>query len=129
MRRKNILIIEDDQAIREIISYLLLSEGYEPLGCPKSEQLEELHRYEPELILLDEWVNDREGTMLCQEIKLIHRLAGVPVIIISTSADIEQIALSCKADGFVRKPFDIAAMLAEIKRCLSLDHSTSGRLK
>jgi DNA-binding response OmpR family regulator len=118
MRRKKVLIIEDDQAIREIISYLLLSEGYEPLGCERPGQLEDILGYEPELILLDEWVDAREGTMLCQEIRLIHRLAGVPVIIISTSADIEQIALSCKADGFVRKPFAIHDMLAEIKRCL-----------
>lgn len=118
MRRKNILIIEDDEAIREIISYLLLSEGYEPVGCDKLEPLDEIVRYKPELIVLDEWVNAREGTMLCQEIKLIHGLVGVPVIILSTSFEIEQIALSCKAEGFVRKPFVIDAILAEIRRCL-----------
>ncbi len=120
MKRKNIVVVEDDQAIRDIISYVLLSEGYEPLGCDKLEPLTGITRYRPELIILDEWVNAREGTMLCQEIKKIHELAHVPVIVISTSHDIEQIALACKADGFVRKPFELAGLLAEIKRCLNV---------
>lgn len=69
MKRKNIVVVEDDQAIRDIIAYVLLSEGYEPLGCDKLEPLSGITRYRPELIILDEWVNAREGTMLCQEIK------------------------------------------------------------
>ncbi len=118
MKRKNILVIEDDHAIRDIISYVLLSEGYEPLGCDKLEPLEEIISHQPDLILLDEWVNAREGTMLCQEIKKLHQLAQVPVVIISTAHDIERIALACKADGFVHKPFAVEVLLAEIKRCL-----------
>ncbi len=118
VKRKNILVIEDDHAIRDIIAYVLLSEGYEPLGCDKLEPLVEIIRYQPDLIVLDEWVNAREGTMLCQEIKKIHQLARIPVVIISTSHDIEQIALACKADGFVHKPFAVDILLAEINRCL-----------
>ena len=119
MKRTNILVIEDDHAIRDIISYVLLSEGYDVLTCDTLEPLERIAACEPELIILDEWINAREGTMLCKEIKKIHLLARVPVIILSTAFDIEQIALACKADGFVRKPFDVDVLLLEIKKCLT----------
>ncbi|SDF77887.1 two-component system, OmpR family, phosphate regulon response regulator PhoB [Mucilaginibacter pineti] len=119
MKRTNILVIEDDHAIRDIVSYVLWSEGYDVLTCDTLEPLEQIAACRPELIVLDEWINAREGTMLCKEIKKIHQLARVPVIILSTASDIEQIALSCKADGFVHKPFDVDVLLAEIKKCLT----------
>ena len=119
MKRTNILVIEDDHAIRDIISYVLLSEGYDVLTCDTLEPLGQIAACGPELILLDEWINAREGTMLCKEIKQVHQMAQIPVIIISTASDVEQIALSCKADGFVRKPFDVDVLLAEIKKCLN----------
>lgn len=121
MKRTNILVIEDDHAIRDIISYVLLSEGYDVLTCDTLEPLEQIAACGAELILLDEWINAREGTMLCKEIKKIHQLARVPVMILSTASDIEQIALSCKADGFVHKPFDVDVLLSEIRKCLTRD--------
>jgi DNA-binding response OmpR family regulator len=116
--RKHILIIEDDEDIRNIAGFILESEGYRVSGC--SCQLEGLDTFKPDLILLDEWVNLKEGHMICKEIKTIQHLMHVPVIIFSTATDIAGIAANCKADGFVPKPFDLDMLLDEVRRCLPL---------
>jgi len=62
-----------------------------------------------------------EGPMLCKEIKAIERLAHIPVIIFSTAMDIEQIAATCKANGYVHKPFDLDTLITEVRKFLPLD--------
>ena len=114
------LIAENDKDIRELVSFILESEGYEVQSCPYT--LENLLIMEADLILLDEWVNFKEGPMLCKEIKAIERLAHVPVIIFSTAPDIEQIAAACRANGYVHKPFDLETLLSEVRKFLPLDH-------
>ena len=114
------LIAENDEDIRKLVSFILESEGYEVKSCPYT--LENLLIMEADLILLDEWVNFKEGPMLCKEIKAIERLAHVPVIIFSTASDIEQIAAACQANGYVHKPFDLDTLLAEVRKFLPLDH-------
>lgn len=121
--KKKVLIIENDQVIQEIVTYILESEGYEVTGVRYApEHLENIHA---DLILLDEWINRREGHMLCKEIKTISALAKVPVIIFSTAANILDIVATCGADGYVQKPFNLDILLAEIQKFLPLSSSYS----
>ncbi|HEY4195002.1 MAG TPA: response regulator [Mucilaginibacter sp.] len=115
---KTILVLEDDEDIRNIIRFILEEEGYNVFGC--NCELYGLDAYAPDLILLDEWINQQEAHMLCKEIKILENLAAVPVIIFSTALAIEEIAATCKADGFIRKPFDLDVLLAEIRKFLPL---------
>lgn len=78
-----------------------------------------LHTYNPDLILLDEWLNECEGHLLCTELKDMHETKHVPGIILSTANNIEEIANTCKAEGFVNKPFDLDKLLEEVERCFS----------
>jgi CheY-like chemotaxis protein len=71
-------------------------------GCAYT--LENLLTMTADLILLDEWVNKKEGQMLCKEIKTIKKLAQIPVIIFSTAMNIAEIASNCRANGYVHKP-------------------------
>ncbi len=119
--RKKILIIENDTDIREIVSYVLEGEDYEVTAVnygPASLFSE----YKADLILLDEWINLKEGHMLCNEIKQIHQIQHIPVIILSTAPNIEAIAARCKADGFIRKPFDLEGVINEVDKCLSANN-------
>jgi DNA-binding response OmpR family regulator len=122
--KKKVLIAENDEDIRHLVSFILESQGYEVCSCPYT--LENLLGMEADLILLDEWINLNEGPMLCKQIKAIERLAHVPVIIFSTAADIEQIASSCQADGYVHKPFDLDTLLAEVHKFLPLNQLQAG---
>lgn len=119
---KKILIIENDRDIREIVDIILTERGYEVADCAHK-PISELHTYNADVIILDEWVLGKtEGHMLCLELKAIDRLMNIPVIILSTAQNIEEIACACKADGFVRKPFDIEELITEVARvCLLCD--------
>lgn len=115
--KKKILVIEDDYDIRAIIKYVLEDEGYQIIS-PDPGTSKTYHRYKADLILLDEWVNKKEGHKLCLELKEIPETGNIPVIILSTQASIEKIAKSCRADGYLKKPFDLDDLIYEVKKCL-----------
>jgi len=117
--KKKVLVVENDEDIRNVVGYILENEGYDVTGCAYT--LENLLTMDADLILLDEWVNRQEGHMLCKEIKAIERLAHIPVIIFSTAADIAGIALACQANGYVHKPFDLDTLISEVRKFLPLD--------
>ncbi|WP_345951552.1 MULTISPECIES: response regulator [unclassified Mucilaginibacter] len=117
MAKKRILLIEDSDDIQAIVQLILEDEGYEVVAAnprPVTEWIND----NADLIVLDEWINEQEGHMLCREIKKMQILKHVPVIIFSTAPNIEAIVETCGAEGFVRKPFDIDDLLKEINRCL-----------
>jgi DNA-binding response OmpR family regulator len=116
--KKKILIVENDEDIRDIVGEVLLAEGYAVQGCTYA--IQNLINQDADLILLDEWVNLREGQMLCKEIKALEKLAHIPVIIFSTSSDIAEIAVACQANGYVKKPFDLDTLVDEVRKVLSL---------
>lgn len=118
--KKNVLIIENDQDIRHIVEFILQEQGYQTLSIPEPDDLLKLVAFQPDLILLDEFINSEPGHRLCLKIKKIPALAAVPVIILSTANDIELIATACEANDFIRKPFDVNDMIAKVLR--GLDH-------
>jgi len=116
---KKILVIENDPDVREIVSLVLEEEGYS-VTATKHIPMEDLSASGTHLIVLDEWLpNNVAGHLFCLKIKEVHELMHIPIIILSTAHNIEEIACACKADGFVSKPFDLDTLLAEVKRCCS----------
>jgi DNA-binding response OmpR family regulator len=120
MPQKKVLIIEDDAGIQELISYILEEEGFR-VDTTVHSLATDLTPHKADLILLDEWVNKKEGHMLCKEIKMMHATQHIPVIILSTSVDIKEIAKNCDADGYISKPFDIDEVVKEVKRVLKME--------
>lgn len=121
MLKKRVLIIEDDPGIQELIGYILESEGFEVIATSPNFSAD-LSSQKADLILLDEWVNKKEGHMLCKEIKQIHTIKHIPVIILSTAPDIADIAKNCNADGYLAKPFDIDDIVALVNKVLGIKH-------
>jgi two-component system, OmpR family, response regulator len=117
MAQKKILLIETDDDVRNIVTIILEDEGFEVITAdPHPAAL--MANTTSHLILLDEWINTNGSDMLCREIKAIHELKHIPVVILSTAINIREIVESCKADGFVRKPFVVKELVDEINRCL-----------
>ena len=117
MTKKRVLLIEDNSDICEVVRWVLEEEGYD-VNFTGHLPAAEIVKHKADLIVLDEWINDLEGHMLCREIKKIEKLKDVPVVIFSTAIDIEQLVKTCGANGYVRKPFDIDALLSEVSRLL-----------
>lgn len=116
--KKRVLIIENDEDIRGIVSYILEDEGFQVVAA-NPWPAEQLAGLKADLILLDEWVNQKAGHELCVELKKMHHTMHIPVILLSTSPKIKEIAENCNADGFIRKPFDLDDLVDEVKNHLN----------
>jgi two-component system phosphate regulon response regulator PhoB len=117
MNRK-ILIIENDQDIRSIVEFILKEERFITLCTPEPENFSEILQFMPHVILIDEFINSKPGHRLCLKIKQEDLLKHIPVIILSTANDIELIVSECKANDYIRKPFDVDEMVKKIVRLL-----------
>ncbi len=117
---KKILIIENNSDIRDIITVTLEEEGFTVIGMPSPDSLDAIVRHEPDLILIDEWLSGHPGKRLCLRIKQFHELMHVPVVVLSTAHDINKIVAECKADGYIRKPFDLIDLIKTVREQLGV---------
>jgi CheY-like chemotaxis protein len=76
--------------------------------------LEQILLFGPDLILIDEFINNRPDHRLCRKIKQVNGLRNIPVIVLSTANDIELIATECQANGYIRKPFDVREIVDKV---------------
>lgn len=109
MKVKKVLIIDDDESILEVMELVVKGLGCEAFTFPtwKSETIQQIIDIHPDLIFLDEWLIGVKGSELCIILKSINQLRRVPVILISATTGLAEIAKKSSADGYVEKPFDI----------------------
>jgi two-component system phosphate regulon response regulator PhoB len=117
--KKKVLIIENDQDIRHIVTFILDERGFETLSIPEPNDLSKIIPFAPDVILLDEFINNRPGHRLCLKIKQVGSLKAIPVIILSTANDIELIAKECQANDHIRKPFDVEDLVGTVVRTVN----------
>lgn len=118
--RKKVVIIENDRDIRYIVEFILEDHGLETLSMPEPADLSSIIPFAPDVILLDEFINNQPGHRLCRKIKQVPGLDSVPVIILSTAHDIELIAAECQANDHIAKPFDLDDVVRKVLRLV--DH-------
>jgi len=116
--QKRVLIIENDRDIRDLVEMILGDEGFDTLSMPEPQTLSVVVDFKPDIILIDEFINNKPGHRLCLKIKESGLLKGIPVIILSTAVDIELIAKECSANDYLRKPFDVQEMIDTVIRVL-----------
>ena len=123
---QKIMIVEDDQAIREELALLLENEGYAPIvGEDFSTILEQAGRECPDLVLLDVGLPGRDGFSLCAN---LLKSGKAPVIFVtSRSSSLDEVrALSLGGDDYITKPYSIPVLLARIKAVLRRSGATDG---
>ncbi len=123
---QKIMIVEDDQAIREELALLLENEGYAPIvGEDFSTILEQAGRECPDLVLLDVGLPGRDGFSLCANLR---KSVKAPVIFVtSRSSSLDEVrALSLGGDDYITKPYSIPVLLARIKAVLRRSGATDG---
>jgi two-component system phosphate regulon response regulator PhoB len=116
---KKVLIIENDEDIRHIVEFILKEQGFNTLSIPEPEDLSEIIPFAPDVILLDEFINNKPGHRLCRKIKQVTALAATPVIILSTADNIELIAAECDANDHIRKPFEVDDIVGKVVRMVN----------
>lgn len=110
---KKILVVDDDEDILDIVSYLLTSYGFDVKTHSTGFNVPDivLH-YHPNLILLDIRLPGKSGTEICKELKQLD--SELPIILFSAHAEQGKSYTVCAANGFVQKPFDIKNLIDTI---------------
>ena len=117
----DILIVDDEKDIRELISEILIDEGYSTrMSANSAECLNQVQREPPSLLILDIWLKDSnmDGIDILKKVKVDY--PHVPVVIISGHGNIE-IAVSAIKQGaydFIEKPFNIEQLLVVVRRAM-----------
>lgn len=113
-----IMVVEDEDALSELLRYNLESEGYEVEVVPRGDDAElRLRETVPDLILLDWMLPGLSGIELCRRLRLREATATLPIIMLTArSEESERVrGLSTGADDFVVKPFSVPELMARVK--------------
>lgn len=122
MNKAFILIVEDDPAIRNLISTTLETQSYRFHAVASGETaIIEAVSHNPDIVLLDLGLPDMDGITI---IKKIRSWSLMPIIVISArSEDSDKIeALDAGADDYLTKPFSIEELLARVRVTLRRSH-------
>lgn len=121
MATTQILVVEDESAVRELLAATLLGAGYEVMEAPSADEaqrtLEDRH---PSLILLDWMLPGMSGLDFAKWLMHSDHLCEIPVIMLTArdGEDHKVQALESGADDYVTKPFSTRELLARIKAVL-----------
>ncbi|MDA7085689.1 response regulator [Pseudomonas sp. SA3-5] len=113
-----ILVVDDDEGVRQLLEDYLGGQGYRVAGCADSVQMREsLQSQIPDLVLLDVGLPGEDGLSLARFLREHHDL---PVIMISgAGSPVDRtIGLEVGADDYLAKPFDLRELLARVKTVL-----------
>jgi two-component system, OmpR family, KDP operon response regulator KdpE len=113
-----ILVIEDEPAIRNVLRVLLEAEGYRVVEADTAMRAEiEARSHKPDLLLVDLGLPDGDGLKV---IRKVRAWSPVPVIVLSarTMEDQKIAALDAGADDYVTKPFSAPELLARVRAAL-----------
>ena len=113
-----ILVIEDEPAIRNVLKVLLEAECYRVIEADAALRAEiETRSHKPDLLLLDLGLPDGDGLAL---IRRVRAWSPVPIIVLSARTMEEQkiAALDGGADDYVTKPFSAPELLARVRAAL-----------
>ena len=118
MTKGSILLVEDEENIREALKYILTQENYSvTIASDGSEGLSLAQELNPDLILLDVMLPEIDGMELC---KIIRRASDVPIIMLTArSEEVDKVlGLEIGADDYITKPFSKHELLARIRAVL-----------
>jgi len=118
---ETILLVEDEQAIRQMLNFSLTRAGYKVIEAGDGKQAKrQLSETQPDIILMDWMLPDTTGIELMQKIKSDEFTCDIPVIMLTakTTEDDKITGLNSGADDYVSKPFSPKELIARIQAVL-----------
>lgn len=122
MEPKKILIADDNENIREALTYLLEDEGYKLwMAKDGAEALREVRNVRPDIIFLDIMMPEMNGYDVCRIIKNDPDLKKTYVIMLTAKGQVseQERGKEVGADEYIVKPFSPMEILTKIKRLLT----------
>lgn len=118
---QKILVIEDEETVRENILELLDAEGFDAIAAPNGRIGLELARQQlPNLILCDVRMPELDGYGVLQGIRSDPAMAAIPLIFLTAKASKTDLSygLELGANAYITKPFTITELLSAVSRIL-----------
>jgi two-component system phosphate regulon response regulator PhoB len=116
--RARILIVEDERALTQVLTYNLQREGYEVLAAHDGQEgLRKAQTLVPDLIILDLMLPLMNGLEVCRELRAGEHTRNIPILMLTAkSEETDQVVgFSIGADDYVTKPFSVKVLLERIK--------------
>jgi UDP-3-O-acyl N-acetylglucosamine deacetylase len=129
VEEKTILVVDDEEGVRESVREILTDEGYRVIeSSDSSKVLGLIRRDHPHLVLLDIWMPELDGIGLLKEIKQVE--PTVPVIMVSGHGNIHTAVAATKigAFDFIEKPLSLDGLLTSVRRALGESSSGDGEM-
>ena len=117
-RQPVVLLVEDESAQREVLTYNLEAEGFTVASAASGDEaLLMVQEEAPDLILLDWMLPNVSGIEVCRQIKARPETRGIPVIMLSArSEELDRVrGLETGADDYVVKPYSVAELMARLR--------------
>ncbi len=118
MEQKKILIADDNENIREALTYLLEDEGYNlSLAKDGAETLRKVREVHPDILFLDIMMPEINGYDVCRAIKTDPALKGIYVIMLTAKGQVaeQERGKQVGADEYIVKPFSPMEIITKIK--------------
>lgn len=116
--RPVVLLVEDEPAQREILTYNLEAEGFEVVAAADGEAaLAAVQDHIPDMILLDWMLPHVSGIEVCRRLRARPETKGIPIIMLSArSEEVDKVrGLETGADDYVIKPYSVMELMARLK--------------
>jgi DNA-binding response OmpR family regulator len=121
MKKKRVLVVDDEKDIVDMLIERLESAGYEAVGAYSgAEALCEVKKSPPKLIILDIMMPEIDGFDVLRELKSNSATAHIPVVMLTAKADSDSIFLAEKLGSadYIFKPFESKEFLSVVEKCI-----------
>lgn len=121
MKGKKIVVVEDEEDIRELIEYHLQREGFAVIGVEDGERgLLTIERELPDLVLLDLMLPGIDGLEICRELRNRDKTKHISVLMVTAKTEEADVVLGLGlgADDYIQKPFRPRELVARVKSAL-----------
>jgi len=121
MASERILVVDDEEDLRELVRFNLTREGYRVRGAASGEAaLSEAKSWLPDLIVLDLLLPSVDGLEVCKRLKADPSTQNIPIIMLTAKSEEADMVtgLELGAEDYVTKPFSPRVLLARIRAAL-----------
>jgi two-component system phosphate regulon response regulator PhoB len=121
MGKEKVLVVEDERALTEALSYNLGREGYEVfIAHDGRDGLRKAQTILPDVVILDLMLPVLNGIELCRELRAGARTAAIPVLMLTAKAEESDqiVGFAVGADDYVTKPFSVKVLLQRVRALL-----------